>query len=191
MKQLLNGFDEKYYLTEDGKIYDISNDTYILPNKDHNFRLWMKDKTRKRISLKKAYMLVYGLNWCIDDIEDLDNEEWKEIENTNGYYFISNYGRCKSKKNYKSIILKEYITNKNYPKVTIVQNGERKCKLISNLVGESFLLNDGMLKVGYELHHIDKNPLNNNVNNLVYLSKYEHRKLHKELREQEKQKDEQ
>ena len=33
--------------------------------------------------------------------------------------------------------------------------------------------------VGYEVHHKDRNPSNNRAGNLVYLTKEEHRKLHR------------
>lgn len=36
-------------------------------------------------------------------------------------------------------------------------------------------------KFGYkdlDIHHLDENPLNNNINNLVFLTRSEHRKLH-------------
>lgn len=51
---------------------------------------------RKKISLKRLYRLVFEKPFCIDDIENLQGEEWKIIDNSNGEYMISNYGRIKS-----------------------------------------------------------------------------------------------
>lgn len=36
----------------------------------------------------------------------------------------------------------------------------------------------GKIPKGYEVHHIDKNTHNNNIDNLVLISVHEHRKLH-------------
>ena len=33
-------------------------------------------------------------------------------------------------------------------------------------------------KKGFDIHHIDKNKLNNSLSNLVYLTKSEHTKIH-------------
>ena len=44
-------------------------------------------------------------------------------------------------------------------------------------------------KKGFDIHHIDKNKLNNSLSNLVYLTKSEHTKIHvKNMSEETKQK---
>jgi hypothetical protein len=37
---------------------------------------------------------------------------------------------------------------------------------------------NGIIPFGYEIHHIDENPSNNEINNLAMLSSTEHKKLH-------------
>ena len=40
-------------------------------------------------TLKKLYKQVFGMEFCIDEIENLSGEEWKPIENTENKYFIA------------------------------------------------------------------------------------------------------
>lgn len=58
-------------------------------------------------------------------------------------------------------------------------------------IAEQYLLNDEnsiniegkkYLKQELEVHHIDQNPLNNNPNNLMILTKSEHKRLHANLK---------
>lgn len=168
-------------------VYDDKRKKYIEADKQHCFRLRTKEGKYKKVTLKELYYNVYGLNWCIDNVEDLEREEWRVIEGTHNKYMISSCGRCKSLTGYEAIIMKPYITSKGYPRITIIQYGEKVSKFVHTLVGQAFLLGNDEIKVGYELHHIDKNPLNANVSNLVYLSEKEHREIHKQLRQQEKE----
>jgi len=46
-------------------------------------------------------------------------------------------------------------------------------------------LKNGGVKKGYELHHIDGDKLNNNLNNLVTLTKQEHLKLHNQSKKRD------
>lgn len=50
--------------------------------------------------------MVYNKEFCIDNIENLKDEEWKPIIETDGLYFVSNKGRIKSYHDYKAKILK-------------------------------------------------------------------------------------
>lgn len=60
----------------------------------------------KRVTIKYLYRLIYNKEYCKDNIDNLENEEWKAIERTNGKYFVSNKGRIKSYVGYEAIILK-------------------------------------------------------------------------------------
>ena len=186
MKQINNNYDERYYITEEGKIYNSFSGKYLKDNCKHNYSLKTTDGKYKKVSLKELYKLVYGCTWCVDDVESLPNEEWKEIEGTDGFYYVSTEGRVKSTKGYKSIVLKKYIDKYGYAKVTIVKDGERQCKLVGGLVGSAFLLPDENVKFGYELHHKNLNPSDDRLSNLMYLSKEEHRKIHNQIRKEKK-----
>lgn len=39
--------------------------------------------------------------------------------------------------------------------------------------------------VGYQVHHKDRNPWNNSVDNLIYLSEEEHKKIHASRKKEE------
>ena len=96
----------KYELRIDGTLYKvIPKKKEIKKDKSKVFTLIDDYGKRKRISLKKLYRKVFNKEYCIDNIENLKNEIWKEIKATNGRYFISNYSRVKSYCRYKAIII--------------------------------------------------------------------------------------
>lgn len=176
MKQINNGYCECYYLTMDGQLYNAQLNEYRKPDKDNRFYLKTIDGKAKRISLRRLYNIVYNKPFCEDKIKDLRGEIWKEVENTDGLYFVSNMGRVKSYNGYNAMILKPTKTKNGYYRLDIVQNKQRVSKLVHRLVAFAFLPkpnNDGM-----ELHHKDFNKENNTLYNLVWLPKEEHIKKH-------------
>ena len=100
-------------------------------------------------------------------------EEWKLAFET---YEISNFGNCRRKmKNGNYRVIKGSLTstpaskNKVY-KMRYFQtnrNGKRTNYLFSHLVAKCFI---GERPEGLEIDHIDKNPQNNHVLNLRYIS---------------------
>jgi hypothetical protein len=92
-------------------------------------------------------------------------EEWKfAIEN----YEVSNFGNIR--KNGKSI--KGSITNRGggYKYLQLQRDGKRKNILFHHLVAKLFI---GERPQGMVIDHIDRNSLNNNVNNLRYITQLE------------------
>ncbi len=172
-----NGFKDYYYLRDDGTLYNVKKKCKIKLD-EHNYKLATIDGKYKKISLKSLYKLVYGKNFCIDNIQDRKGEVWKEIENTNSIYYISNCGRVKSLQGYQAKILKPIITEKGYRRVTIVQNNISIKPRIHRLVAIAFLDEEKAKNIDYEVHHIDKNKHNNNLSNLLLLTKDEHYKIH-------------
>lgn len=175
MKQIKNGFKDYYYLTEEGIIYNSLKEKYIKPNCNAFILQTEDDKTRK-ISLKKLYYLVYNKNYCIDNIKDLDNEVWKDIELTNGIYKISNYGRVKSFVGYEARILKPTRNLQGYFRVDIVQEKQRATKLVHRLVAAAFLLQPH--NIDMQIHHKDFDNTNNKADNLQWLTPKEHKEIH-------------
>lgn len=181
MKQINNGYADYYYLTEDGQVYNAAASSYIKPDTFHKFKLKRTDNTYKTIALKTLYKNVYNKTYCIDNTENMLNEEWKEIENTDSQYFVSSLGRVKSYKGYQAIILKPYSNQNGYLRVDIIEQGQRQAKLVHRIVAAAFLPMPE--KIDYQLHHIDGRKDSNAAANLVWLSPAEHRKKHKELAE--------
>lgn len=184
MKQINNGFDECYYLTEKGDIYNNKTDNTIKADSKHSFKLKLISGERKKITLKELYLLVYGKWFCIDNIKDLDNEEWKPIERTNDLYMISNKGRVKSLKGYEAIILKENHVN-GYSRVDIMQDGSRSSKLVSRLVAAAFLLPPAAIDM--QLHHKNGQRSCNEASNLEWLTPQQHREAHKKMKQKEQE----
>lgn len=122
------------------------------------------------------------------------NEEWKAVPGYEGIYYVSNLGRILVKKRIveRTIngtrseyelperILTGTVDFRGYIHVRL-SKPETKIKLfkIHSLVVRVFLGNyDSNL---YEVHHKDGNRKNNRLDNLLLLTKDEHRKLHKKL----------
>jgi DNA-binding XRE family transcriptional regulator len=112
------------------------------------------------------------------DINDLENEIWKIIEDFSDYS-VSNLGRVKriipDKHNHKLKILKQNKNSGGYFKVDLWKNGKYKTKYIHRLVFETHI---GKLEEGYDAHHINENRENNFVENLEKVPKKEHISFH-------------
>ena len=181
MKQLNNGYCSCYYLTEEGLLYNADNNTFKAANKANSFVIKREDGSTKKIALKQLYRLIYGKAFCKDNIKDLDKEVWREVENTDGNYYISNLGRVKSYAGYEAKLLKPTLTANGYYRLEIVQEGQRAAKLIHRLVAAAFLLPPASIDM--QLHHKDFNKLNNNADNLIWLTPKQHSKVHLERKE--------
>ena len=107
-------------------------------------------------------------------------EIWVDIKDFEGLYQVSNYGRVKSL-NYRNTgrekILKAIRKDNDRLYVFLYKNGVAKQVDIHRLVAEAFLPNPEHKP---DVHHKDKNPQNNNVENLIWLTKKEHRAEHPE-----------
>jgi len=115
----------------------------------------------------------------VDDLF-LDGEIFKDIEGYDGDYQVSNFGRIKSFKKWRGIdvrILTQIKDGGGYLRVKLYKNGKCKPKEIHRLLFETF--NNYKLKKGEVVHHIDKNILNNDLNNFKLMTNSEHTILHK------------
>ena len=109
-------------------------------------------------------------------------EIWKDVENYEGLYQVSNLGRVRSlerdiycqngtfHQHLKEKMLVPVLDRYGYQFVGLYKNGKRKKITVHRLVAEAFLPN---LENKPQVNHKDENPLNNCVDNLEWrTSKY-------------------
>jgi predicted XRE-type DNA-binding protein len=115
--------------------------------------------------------------WKNLDIDDLENELWKDILDYEGDYQVSNIGRVKSFKQNKinGKIRKQQKTSEHLF-IKLCKNGKQRNKKIHILLYETF--NNYKLKDNECVHHYDFNPENNDLNNFQLMPKSNHTKLH-------------
>jgi hypothetical protein len=92
-------------------------------------------------------------------------EIWKAVADSNGIYHISSYGRVKSYKFGREVILKLVVTSTGYLKINTCTKGKRKTEKIHRLVAKAFIANPENKP---EVNHKDGNKLNNHIDNLEW-----------------------
>lgn len=109
-------------------------------------------------------------------------EIWKDIKGYEGLYQISNLGRVKKlqrtiitknnrKLSYKEMILKPTLNSKGYCRVELIDiTGNRKRCFVHRLVAFEFCDKQDNCNV---VNHKDCNPLNNNYQNLEWVTQKE------------------
>lgn len=148
----------------------------------HTYKLKTTEGKTKSISLKTLYKMVYNKVFCIDNISNENGEIWREIENTEQRYFVSNKGRIKSYCKYEATILKPAVTQKGYERLQIVQDGITFNKFVHILVATAFPEDCGKPKdPTYQVHHINGNGQDNRSENLKWISEIEHIKIHNQF----------
>lgn len=121
-----------YIITTDGKIYKTAP-TIKEIKVDKLNRINLIDNNGKtiRTTLKSIYRKTFNKEFCVDNIEDIKGEQWQEIPNTSGKYYVSNYGRIKSYCGYSAIILKTDETEFGYLVVKINNKNVKVHRLVA------------------------------------------------------------
>lgn len=115
-------------------------------------------------------------------------ERWKDVEEFEGLYQVSNLGRVRSCNRYtphwaggqlliKGRILKQAATHEGYLRVNCCKNCKGYTRSVHRLVAKAFLPNPENLP---QVNHKDCNPRNNNCENLEWCTlsynvKYSHK----------------
>jgi hypothetical protein len=103
-----------------------------------------------------------------NSIEDYQGEEWKDIEDFKGVYFISNYGRLKHVLNpLRHTLRVPYPAPNGYLRLVLSHNNKRKTISIHREVAKAFVPNPNNYKT---VNHKDFDKTNNKVSNLEWLS---------------------
>ncbi len=97
-------------------------------------------------------------------------EIWKTLDRI-PHYEVSNQGRVRSSLRKAGKILKPASTKDGHQLVCLVKDGQKYTSYIHRLVAEVFIPNVHPLR-NY-VNHIDKDPTNNNVDNLEWVSNSE------------------
>lgn len=102
-------------------------------------------------------------------------EIWKDIENYEGIYQVSNLGRVRSltrkvickggQRTTKGKILKPTVSRNLYLTVDLRQHQKHKTQLVHRLVAQAFIPNPKKYSI---INHRDNNPQNNIVTNLEW-----------------------
>lgn len=137
---------------------------HILPESvqaDLKFLLEKFDATARELEELKQL----ATSW--NRIENLPHEIWRNIENFEGIYQVSNFGRVKSLHWFGGRLINPLTNKKGYLSVILSKDGTTKHFKVHKLVAQAFLPNPDNKPI---VHHRDGNRSNNCVENLEWVT---------------------
>lgn len=129
---------------------------------------WVSARYEKAKLAHAALMKCYPF-----DLKNIADEIWQDIYGYDGLYQISTYGRIKSFKRKKTIILRPTVTPEGYLRVGLKKNSTSKSYYVHILVGEAFIPNP---EGKPEINHEDGCKFNNHVSNLKWVTGLENKR---------------
>ena len=169
-----------YYFLDGNRIYNQRKEAYEKEVAEFRYRLNTIHNTRKSITMKEIYRRLFDEVFCVDNTPLLEGEEYRIIEGTNGNYAVSNKGNVKSFVGNYAAILSPFYNQSGYQRVQLYIDGKKYNKSVHVLVCGAFL--EPPKSLDYEIHHL-RGKDQNSVEDLIYISKSEHRKLHSKEKE--------
>ena len=106
-------------------------------------------------------------------VENLPNEQWKDIKGFEGLYQISSHGRVKSIKVGEKL-LSQFKTQNGYLQATLSKKGKQSKPYIHQLVINAFTWDDPPPNKT-EVHHFDHDRTNNYIGNLFWVTSQENK----------------
>lgn len=96
-------------------------------------------------------------------------------------YLVTDEGQVINKKTKKALTIRLY---KRCPEVRLLSGKKQKHVQLARLVLMTF--NPCELMEQMQVHHIDRNRLNNSLENLIWVFPSQHKALHKQINQQNK-----
>ena len=128
-------------------------------------------------------------NACIN----IDGEEWRDVAEYEGLYQVSNFGRVKrlpttlveytgtgtivNERTREAYMLNPTVNVHGYYQVGLTKNGKTWSIDVHLLVARAFVPHDEYRNV---VHHKDRISTNNHCSNLQWVTKEEHKELHRD-----------
>lgn len=101
-----------------------------------------------------------------NELENFDNEQWRDIDGYDGAYQVSDLGRVRSKKYGRWKVMKQVKSSTGYLNVGLLKDGKRKTFLTHRLVAQAFIDNDDETKT--YINHRNEDKTENKVSNLEW-----------------------
>ena len=164
---------DRYLVNKDGEIFNLSHKPLKVDGSC--YKLILTDGKRKTYSQSVLRELFNG------GIELLEGEEFKTIP-FNSNYKISNYGRVISLIGGNEKLIKTQLHHKGRGRndrdevVNLSMNGTKKRYSLHRLI--MLVFNPIENSELYDVHHINFNHLDNRLDNLQWVSKEEHIRIH-------------